>query len=535
MSRGNMGSLFRCFLAAQVVVFVLFGPHLAQTLTDRYRYYKLWDLCDGIHLLATLLLIALACVVVRELIRLLGRPFLLRFYDHLFVVALGAGVMANLWYYAFRPSGYHIGQFGIELQTMWLMLVGIVGYCLARPSSTLVLRCRQACQIVSPAMLIIGIQLISGPFYPAAMDSLEIAADRSSVSDASAPGNRQPCPVYIFVFDEWSYERSFEDGYVQPAYANTKALSDCSVLFHDAHSAGDETMVSLPSLLFQTSAPVVMKNGQVMFDRDGQLVPGQEWESIFSEYTKKGYRSCIVGATVPYTLWLGEQVDVCRTYSWFQKGETSLTKIGVHTMGAMRYWTDPWFGFLYKKLKTRVADDNILDIYRAIRQDTLYIINHYPASTIALFHNMVPHMPYIVDGEGDYLGPDDKGWDIDSVEGYKQNLTYMDKLLGEYVGAIKQRGMFDGALIVATSDHSWRVDPARKDGRIAFDKTHVPLMVKLPKQQQRLSITSRFEHRQLGALIDHALHTGADPYHLAHTLKLDIGEAQMEQLTVSQR
>jgi arylsulfatase A-like enzyme len=78
----------------------------------------------------------------------------------------------------------------------------------------------------------------------------------------------------------------------------------------------------------------------------------------------------------------------------------------------------------------------------------------------------------------------------------------MDALLGDFVAALQQAGKYDDATIVLTSDHTWRKDPNWAAGRLTGPKTRVPLLVKAPRQDHPVSVTKRFETKNLGELIE---------------------------------
>jgi hypothetical protein len=117
----------------------------------------------------------------------------------------------------------------------------------------------------------------------------------------------------------------------------------------------------------------------------------------------------------------------------------------------------------------------------------------------------VPHYPYIVNPDGRYRGAHPDAWNDADLAGYTRNLAYADKLLGEFVDAMRRADRFDDALIIVTSDHTWRRDPDRT-GEVARDSiTHVPLVVKLPGQRTAADVHGRFDHWRLGEVIKFAL------------------------------
>jgi membrane-anchored protein YejM (alkaline phosphatase superfamily) len=181
-----------------------------------------------------------------------------------------------------------------------------------------------------------------------------------------------------------------------------------------------------------------------------------------------------------------------------------LSHAALQLHNATFYWTDPWSIFLYEKLQTRVKDSQALKLHDGIHQDALTIIRDQPARTFAIIHYPLPHHPYITDPGGGYRGPDSAAWDKSSVEGYERNLRCLDHAVGGIVESLKAAGRFDEAVLVLTSDHSWRNDPAVP---APSDEVleHVPLIVKFPGQTEPSSVTTEFETHRIGELIARAL------------------------------
>lgn len=496
------------FIVALVTVFLLFAPYISNSLRDLTRYLYMWQRQDMVLLLGMIVAIATLVTVLDLAIRRLQRPALTRLYHHLFVFALGAGILANVAYYNAKSSGWHIGRTGMEMQTLWLILAAVVAYSFAKPGSRLVSWCGRTCLILSPAVPIVAFQLLTAPTYPPAADPL---APVSVVPAAETPSAIRERPVYLFVFDEWSYERTFVEHTVRDSFPNLSALATQSVVFHDAHSPGEDTARSMPGLLFQTGLPPAIRDGQVGFDRDGRLVPTSEFDCLFNATADRNYRRIMIGAFLPYRAWLGNQVDVCRSYCYYPRAESLVGRVAVHGFNTLSYLTDPWSVLAYDKLKTRANDRQLLKVHEQTRADIFSVIRDQPAATFAVFHCMLPHEPFILNPDGNYRGPGESAWVRSNVEGYTRNLACLDRFIGQIVQCMHESGRFDDALLIMTSDHSWRFDPARKTSEIKSPLTHVPLLVKLPGQREAVSVTNRFETRTLGALIRWGLGPEATP------------------------
>lgn len=491
-----------CLLSAAVVTFLLFGPYLARLMDEGNRISYMWARGDAVSVVLACLVPAVLFTLIHAALVRMGRPFLNRAWEHLLVVGFGAGLLANVCFWMQRDEGYRFALHGPETRTLWLILAAAVGYSMARPGSRLVVRTRQASQILAPVMLIVLVQLFRVSTYPTRVDALPVVPGTSAGIADAASGRG---PVYLFILDGWSYQRSFADGLPIEDLPHLRDFSENAITLTDAHSMADHTATSLPRLIFQNNLPAVVQAEQAGFKRQDTFVKAEEYATIFDAARRQGYRTVLVGFSLPYERWLEGRVDAMRTYCRYPRGRHTATNILCHLLEASSYWTDPWSALAYRKMKTRVADRQILHGYERMRGDVLDVIREMPPDTMAFFHLPFPHYPYIVDENGDYRGPDETDWYSDCVEGYRRNLIYMDRMMGTFFEAMKRRGTWDEAMIIVTSDHTWRFDPDRASGRITVAKTHVPLLIKWPGQDDPVAVTQVFRQQYLGSIIEASL------------------------------
>lgn len=517
--RSNLVGLIERLLVSAVVVFLLFGPYLAVLLQDLTRYLRMWTTIDSVLLLTSIFALAAIAAGVGEFVRWLRRPVVLRLYYHGFVLALGAALLANLAFHCHRPQGYHIGQEGMEMQTLWLALVALTAYYFARPGWRLVKLARAFALILSPAMLLIIWQVLAAPNYPSPRDEFPSADSvNQTLAQKEADGRDSPTgvglihalaardaadtagPIYIFIFDEWSYEYAFTDDRVREEFPNLANLCERACVFHDARAPGLYTTHSLPRFLLQSEAPVVMESSRVGLIRDEMFVPAEQCPGLFDQLAQ-GRRTCMVGFFLPFRAWL-PRVDVVRSYRWYAQGENPASALAQHVYDAAYYWTDPWTLKLHRRSRILLMDRQVLWIYDRISEDIRTVIREQPAEMVAVFHYPLPHAPYIVDPDGQYRWPPQRQWAFADLQGYKRNLARLDRMLAEIFGHMQAAGRYEPATIVITSDHGWRYDPARKDAinsdvqAICADEpepvdshlSHVPLIIKFPHQQASQNI-----------------------------------------------
>jgi hypothetical protein len=92
--------------------------------------------------------------------------------------------------------------------------------------------------------------------------------------------------------------------------------------------------------------------------------------------------------------------------------------------------------------------------------------------------------------------------------GYLRQLVYFDRVVGELMERLKRAGKYEDALIILTSDHSWRFDPDTKLATQA--RRWVPLLVKLPGQTRGCVIDTPFANHRYRGFVRHVVRGDAD-------------------------
>ncbi|MBI4580963.1 MAG: sulfatase-like hydrolase/transferase [Planctomycetes bacterium] len=482
-------------------VFVLAAPYLANVSRDYTRYCCFWRTSDTLCLLSLIVVLAGVWFAVDEAIRRADRPGLIRVADHVFLAVLGVGVLANAVFAASKLNHAAWTPRSDPVLAGWFVLAFVVGYSFGRPRSTLVHRCRQLCLIGIPVVpLTFGMLLLRStyPDGPEAIPPLTHPCTTGIPKDARTGGG-----VYVFLFDEWSYERAFCDSGVRTEYPHVASFAGTATIYHDAHAPGECTETSLPGILLQTDEPVVVHNGRLGFERrQGSFAPAAEYQSVFARLRPLGYHSVMVGSTLPYRLWLQDQVDASRTYGYYPRGGDWTARLGVQLFNMARYSPDPFTRRSYKQLEQRLVHATVCGIIANQRSDIHTVIREWPAKTFLFAHVFPPHLPAVLDPDLTFRTPEQTGWLDGDLKQYERNLAAMDVLVGEFTDALRAAGKYDAAAIVLTADHSWRSDPDWTTGRRRGALTHVPLLVKAPRQQHAASVDARFETKDLGRLIE---------------------------------
>lgn len=507
-------------LATITVVFLLFGPHVATYFNETNRYFTMWQRQDAVVLSGVIVLPAMAAFGVGQAARRSGRRLLVSICEHVFVLAFAAGLLANLFHYLGK-WGVFVRPGSIVTVTIWLLIMSAAVYSFARRSRRLPRICSRFCVVVSPAVALVMISLLLKRPFIHRQDPIPSVVQAGEASTAG--GEQRLVPVYIFIFDEWSPERTFVNGRVSDEYPHIAAFARQSVVFDEAHSPGVFTKGIMPRLLFQTDLWPEFQDGRVGFLSDGVLKPASEFASLFSAFSDMGYETVMVGTYLPYAAWLDGQVDVCRSYSLYPLGDGLLERAARESWNAMCHWTDPWAQTVTLRYKLRLRDHDMLRLYRNVEADFAAVIGRRASRTFAVFHHMLPHEPYILNPDGGYRGVE-PGIERSNVNGYLRNLKRLDVFVGRLVEIMRQAGTFDQALVVLTSDHSWRWDPNRQNGTLNAPRTHVPLLVKMPLQREAVPVSSRVETHRLAGLLRWASGPDAAPERVPEFVSTWTGE-----------
>ncbi|HWK11079.1 MAG TPA: sulfatase-like hydrolase/transferase, partial [Vicinamibacterales bacterium] len=86
-----------------------------------------------------------------------------------------------------------------------------------------------------------------------------------------------------------------------------------------------------------------------------------------------------------------------------------------------------------------------------------------------------------------------------------------DSVIGQLIDHLRSSGKFDDALVIMTSDHSWRPDPMEPIANWTIDpsRRRVPLYIKLPHQQQGQLISKTvYNNLSLRPIIETVLRNG---------------------------
>ena len=96
-------------------------------------------------------------------------------------------------------------------------------------------------------------------------------------------------------------------------------------------------------------------------------------------------------------------------------------------------------------------------------------------------HFSVPHFPFAFDAEG--YDPPINPLRTSPDDGYRRQLLYVDRLIGEVRASLEHDASFDRSTFVVFADHGFRF------GGRESDKLHIPFIVKKAGQKLRSDVS----------------------------------------------
>ncbi|MGQ9914261.1 MAG: sulfatase-like hydrolase/transferase [Thermogutta sp.] len=275
-------------------------------------------------------------------------------------------------------------------------------------------------------------------------------------------------------------------------------------VYHNALSPADTTFVSLPRLLLQQSAGELSLNaGRAFWKTDAEVRPLQEMPSLLDAPARAGYRSILIGFYHPYqTLFRGRPVA-----AWGYPNDPKRSDLAGRTVELgiynLAFLTDPVSRWAYRVYQAEHFSRDWRRRVATVIDDTWNVLDRDGPDVFAVFHWPLPHGPFIFDADGRYRGPYQARFDtmFGTPEDYRRHLRLLDRRVGEIVEHLRAKGRFDEALIVLTSDYSWRRDPQLPTTPNASERRHVPLLYKFPGQREPQESWEPIELSELGRWI----------------------------------
>ena len=318
----------------------------------------------------------------------------------------------------------------------------------------------------------------------------DIYTNDSSGQAISARGTQQnnQGSLYIFLFDEWSYEHSF--GHPEFSLTQMPRLTEFlgqSTLFHRAYSPAAGSGVSIPRFLYQPDERIQSYSyadvQRLLLDNGFMAL---NLKSIF-DLSDRHFKF-VAGTYLHYYVILGSKVDrILRfddnniRYSLLERVMdllfTQVDFLGKFGVPIPAHGQSPLSASGWQSLA--------MEFQSRIRPVISDVLPALPDQSIAFFHLYLPHPPYLFMRDWTRRNPltfSDPG----TIGLYQENVYAIDAVIGDIMGHLKNRGDFDSSMIVITSDHSWKYHYSASweelDPEPYLPEKHVPLIIKYPGQ-----------------------------------------------------
>jgi hypothetical protein len=465
------------------VATLLFARQIAMWANPRNRFYLHWQWADTLTLILSLLGVALLLYLIAMIVRraswgggLLSGLTIVLLADILVGYA-GAGKIAN-----------HLAAF----TTAWMVVAGLGFYAMSRPGSRVLSR---GTSVLAALAWLAPLSVVQALLWKPWDMRPTITRDPPQVASA----NRTP--VFLFVFDEWSYQRSYNGQELGPFFRNLRQLAGRSLEFTNAHSQAGSTDPSVPRLLFQREGVLLPKNGVALWKQGDSTVPSAELPSIFADARARGFRTSLLGFYFPYRALLGDQVEQIFNEAYTPKGQRFRERVSWVLARNLEFLADPISQLLWQQWYSSTISQNWPRVNHAWRVAVRDLIRRSDRNTFAMIHWPLPHGPYVLNEDGS-LRRSFKGERMEGTPAdYQRHLAFLDLVLGEAVARLDSAGLLDPALLIVTSDHSWKTEPDSSLRKVPGARSWVPLIVKLPHQKTGYRVRERFCLGQLGALL----------------------------------
>ena len=292
--------------------------------------------------------------------------------------------------------------------------------------------------------------------------------------------------IFLIVFDEFSLPHVLQEEMLSHSQVpNLAKFSDVATWYKQAVSLHHNTERSIPVLL--------TGNKDIGTFKETFLNSSEKSDHLFGKLAQT-HTVYISGFGVPYCSAFKADIRACLN---FMRGFSSYFEL------IWLWWHRAVPGEFRKTLLADYINDAIFQLLDhstgkefPIRM-ALQFGQNFDNPTFTYIHEGLPHSPYIWKPDGSrrskffWEGPTNQ---ITSEElsqmrdHYLEQITYTDRLFGEFLMELKKKNLYDKAMIIVTSDHGTRFNPSHpgrhSDGMDVEEVARVPLLVKLPGQRR---------------------------------------------------
>ncbi len=433
---------------------------------DGNRYYLQWQPVHGAEaLLAFVLLAGCGAAAAHLCSGLAGRR-----------AAVAWLLVAAVPFASFGTAVARQIRWAPDLIRLWehpLVRVGIPGLAAIVVAAAVAFRpalatraVRSATAVLSPLAVVVLIALArasvnAGPPVRIARGIHRTPTDRTTACTS----------VIGLLFDELSFTYLYENGRVRPEFPHIRALAAESIEHLAVTAPGPETLVSLPGFLTGRRIAGVAIDGQRILEvrTEGSSVPldVQSPDSLFGRARELGFVTQMAGYYFPYCAMLGDLVDSCRSFSFYNTSTASRGFSPVHPLlTTLILWPRQFpFGML-KSVPFAVHQRHL--VRETIAFAAPPVERDHPV--FRFVHLSVPHLPFAFDADGFRPRLDALRTSPDDL--YVDQLHYVDRVVGTLVDGWRSSGALDRTTLVLLADHGFRFGGRERD------PLHIPFIVR---------------------------------------------------------
>jgi hypothetical protein len=278
---------------------------------------------------------------------------------------------------------------------------------------------------------------------------------QSPAQAAVQPPRQHPRLIWI-VFDELSYDQTFEHRAHDLQLPSFDALRAQSTLYTDVQPIGDHTVTILPSLIGGRVVDDYRFRWNNTLDLHFNGVRGWHQanglKSIFGDAQQAGWRTAAVGWYNPYCTVYAAAIDDCYWMNWDKiEGPmaqnqtlrhntwTPLSQLGRRMLSSAHGAHYQCNYDVNQRLKTHLdLQQHALDLLKSDQADFVFL------------HLAIPHSPNI-------WSRIDNAYTTVCDSSYLDNLALADIVLGKLMAVAESSPRWQDTSIIVQGDHSWRV------------------------------------------------------------------------------
>jgi hypothetical protein len=370
--------------------------------------------------------------------------------------------------------------------------------------------------ILSASLIIFALcsiaQLLWVATWKPAPNQITAAWNRSGPAQLQPPRDH-PLLVWI-IFDELSYDQTFEHRAGDLSLPNFDALRAQSTLFTDAQPAGYHTVKVVPSLLTGKIVDGIRYTFHnrlwVHHESESGWQPLDGAQTLFGDAENAGWRTAAVGWYNPYCAIYADAIQNC---FWTNRDMFD----GLMAQDAS--FADNVYIPLeqvVREIRSPAAADRRLCSFDVRHRFLTHVdlqqhasqLLHSDQADFIFLHIPVPHSPNIWSRiRNDYTQQCDSS--------YLDSLALADRILGGILATLEASPRWNQTTLIVQGDHSWRIDawnwlPAWTEeddaaSRGVFDQRPA-MIIHQPGQTQPQTVSTPWPIIQLHSVVEQTLH-----------------------------